>query len=68
MSTIDPTTGKNFSGERLIERTGQMYFAGASTPVDASISDVSGKSSVQEYGSNVANQYSKSLQTMGCTN
>lgn len=64
---IDPTTGKTFTGERLIERTGQMYFAGASIPVDASISDVSGKSSVREYGSNVASQYSKSLQTMGCT-
>lgn len=64
---IDPTTGKAFTGERLVERAGQMYFAGASIPVDAAVSDVSEKSSVREYGSNVTNQYSKSLQTMGCT-
>ncbi|WP_127087363.1 hypothetical protein [Dulcicalothrix desertica] len=64
---IDPTTGKAFTGERLVERAGQMYFAGTGIPVDTTVSDVSEESSVREYGNNVASQYSKSLQTMGCT-
>ncbi|MEO0687090.1 MAG: hypothetical protein AAFY76_19095, partial [Cyanobacteria bacterium J06649_11] len=36
---IDPTTGKIFTGERLIERVGQMHFGGASIPIDSEISN-----------------------------
>ena len=31
---IDPTTSKTFTGERLIERVGQMHFGGAIIPID----------------------------------
>ncbi len=63
---IEPITGKSFTGDRLIERIGQMYFAGTGVPVDNAVSDVSGQLSVRAYGSNVAGQYTKSLQSMGC--
>ena len=32
---VDPTTGKPFSGDRLVERTAQKYLGGTATPVDA---------------------------------
>jgi hypothetical protein len=66
LQQIDPNTGKPFTGNRLIERVGQMYFAGTEVPVDATVSDVSGKLSVRAYGSNLAGKYTKSLQSMGC--
>ena len=31
----DPSTGKPFSGDRLIERGSQMYFAGVNIPIDS---------------------------------
>ncbi|NES01776.1 MAG: hypothetical protein F6K22_02410 [Okeania sp. SIO2F4] len=33
---IDPTTGKNFQGDRAIERVAQMYLGGIGTPIDSS--------------------------------
>jgi hypothetical protein len=63
---IDPTTGKTFTGERLIERAAQMHFGGVGIPVDATVSDVDGKVSVKGYGEKTAVKYSQALQSMRC--
>lgn len=63
---IDPTTGKPFTKDRLIERAAQMHFAGDSIPIDTTASDVSGKMSVKSYGEQTSDRYSKNLQSMEC--
>jgi hypothetical protein len=63
---IDPTTGKPFTKDRLIERAAQIHFAGDGIPVDTTASDVSGKNSVKNYGKQTAGKYSIKLQSMGC--
>jgi hypothetical protein len=63
---IDPTSGKPFTGERLIERAAQMHFGGMGVPVDAAVSDVDGKISVKGYGEKTSAKYSQNLQSMGC--
>lgn len=63
---VDPTTGKPFTKDRLIERAAQMHFAGDSIPIDTTASDVSGKMSVKSYGEQTADKYSKNLQSMEC--
>ncbi len=63
---VNPSTGKPFSGDRLIERAAQMHFGGVGIPVDEVVSDVREENSVKEYASNVANKYSKAMELMGC--
>ncbi|NJR19000.1 MAG: hypothetical protein HC785_27045 [Calothrix sp. CSU_2_0] len=63
---IDPTTGKNFTGNRLIERAAQMHFAGTNISVDSQVSNVSGADSVKEYGEKINQKYSQNLQSMNC--
>ncbi|AFZ28332.1 hypothetical protein Cylst_6556 (plasmid) [Cylindrospermum stagnale PCC 7417] len=47
---IDPTTGQQFTGKRLIERVAQKHFGGDYSKVDASSSDVFGRLSLKDYG------------------
>ena len=63
---IDPTTSKTFTGERLIERVGQMHFGGASIPIDSEISNASESDSVNKHGITVLDGYRKAMEAMDC--
>ncbi|MBV6622672.1 MAG: hypothetical protein KI793_06950 [Rivularia sp. (in: Bacteria)] len=63
---IDPTTSKAFTGERLIERVGQMHFGGASIPIDSEISNSSESDSVNKHGITVLDGYRKAMEAMDC--
>ena len=63
---IDPTTGKAFTGERLIERAGQMHFGGLGIPIDSEVSNVNESDSIQEYGITSSDRYNETLKAMGC--
>lgn len=62
----DPTTGKIFTGERLIERVGQMHFGGASIPIDSEVSNANESDSVNKYGITVLDGYRKAMEAMDC--
>ena len=62
----DPSTGKPFSGDRLIERGSQMYFAGVNIPIDSQVRDVSKGITVTEYGKKTSAKYKRKLQSMNC--
>ena len=62
----DPSTGKPFSGDRLIERASQMHFAGANIPIDSQVRDVSKGITVTEYGKKASAKYRHKLQSMNC--
>ncbi|MGB3651953.1 MAG: hypothetical protein WBA41_12185 [Rivularia sp. (in: cyanobacteria)] len=62
----DPTTGKPFTGDRLIERATQMHFAGVNIPIDSQIRDVSKGMTVKEYGEKAKAKYKQNLQSMNC--
>ncbi|MGB3642178.1 MAG: hypothetical protein WBA39_32050, partial [Rivularia sp. (in: cyanobacteria)] len=62
----DPSTGKPFSGDRLIERATQMHFAGVNIPIDSQISDVIKGMTVTEYGKKTSAKYKQKLQSMNC--
>jgi hypothetical protein len=49
---VDPTTGQDFTGGRLIERVAQKYFGGDYSKVDSDSSDVFGRLSLKDYGKN----------------
>jgi hypothetical protein len=63
---IDPTTGRNFEGNRLVERVAQMHFGGQSVPVDSDATDAHGRLSVRDYGRSAASYYDGALVDMGC--
>ncbi|MEB3218745.1 MAG: hypothetical protein VKN72_21265 [Nostocales cyanobacterium 94392] len=65
---IDPTTGKAFTGERLIERAGQMHFGGLGIPIDSEVSNANESDSIQEYGIASSDRYNEALKAMGCIN
>ncbi|MBV6627370.1 MAG: hypothetical protein KI793_31260 [Rivularia sp. (in: Bacteria)] len=62
----DPSTGKPFSEDRLIERASQMHFAGVNIPIDSQIRDVSKGMTVFEYGNKVSAKYKQKLSSMNC--
>ncbi|MBP0019422.1 MAG: M23 family metallopeptidase [Cyanobacteria bacterium SBLK] len=47
---IDPRSGGNFTGDRLIERVTQKWFGGSGSKVDAGYSDAHGRLSLYGYG------------------
>jgi hypothetical protein len=57
LSQTDPQTGQPFSGQRAIERIGQMQYGGPAIPVDSPASDIRGYYSVFGYGKKVAESY-----------
>ncbi|NJL79804.1 MAG: hypothetical protein HC907_29005 [Richelia sp. SM1_7_0] len=63
---IDPTTGKAFTGERLIERASQMHFGALGIPIDSEVSKVNESDSIQEYGIASSDRYNEALKAMGC--
>ncbi|MBD1921771.1 hypothetical protein H6F77_11780 [Microcoleus sp. FACHB-831] len=64
---IDPASGQPFTGDRLLQRVAQMHFGGSGIPIDALVSDISGKLSVKSYGEKAANDYQQALATLGCS-
>ena len=62
----DPSTGKPFSEDRLIERASQMHFAGVNIPIDSQIRDVRKGITVFEYGEKTKNEYKQNLKSMNC--
>ena len=54
---IDPTTGKPFTGDRLIERVAQMHFGGAFSEIDGGSSDALGRLSLRDYGKETLRHY-----------
>lgn len=62
----DPTTGKPFISDRLLERVAQMHYGGLGTPIDSSATDIHQKLSVQSYGQKVRDNYHKLLADKGC--
>ncbi|BAY84453.1 hypothetical protein NIES267_39490 [Calothrix parasitica NIES-267] len=62
----DPSTGKPFSGDRLIERASQMHFAGVNIPIDSQVRDVSKGMTVTEYGKKASAKYKQKLASMNC--
>ncbi|MCC3573352.1 MAG: hypothetical protein JGK30_14665 [Microcoleus sp. PH2017_40_RAT_O_B] len=57
LSQTDPQTSQPFSGQRAIERIGQMQYGGPAIPVDSPASDIRGYYSVFGYGKKVAESY-----------
>jgi hypothetical protein len=47
---IDPQTGRPFTGDRLIERVGQMWFGGPGSAIDGGGSDAFGRLTLYDYG------------------
>ncbi len=62
---IDPVTGNPFTGDRLVERVAQLYFAGSAIPVDSLAVDSFGRT-VADYGTRVAAGYRSAHQQMNC--
>ena len=62
----DPTTGKPFTGDRLVEYATQMYFAGVNIPIDSQASDLSKGITVKKYGEANNSKYKQNLKTMDC--
>lgn len=54
---IDPQTGRAFTGDRLIERVGQMWFGGPGAAIDGSASDSNDVLSIYDYGVEVRENY-----------
>jgi murein DD-endopeptidase MepM/ murein hydrolase activator NlpD len=54
---IDPQTGRPFTGDRLIERVGQMWFGGPGAAIDGGGSDQNGVLSLYDYGVEVRENY-----------
>ncbi|MBW4435220.1 MAG: M23 family peptidase [Pelatocladus maniniholoensis HA4357-MV3] len=59
---IDPTTGQNFSGERLIERVAQKHFGGDRSQVDSKAKDIFGRLSLKNYSEDVLKSYKQNFQ------
>lgn len=65
-SQIDPTTGKPFTGMRLIERIGQIHFGGPNPRlIDSGQSDLFGRLSIYSYGKELARNYERALKKNG---
>jgi hypothetical protein len=65
-NTTDPTTGKNFTGGRLIERAAQTHFGGPGIPIDGGGSDGNRRLSVYGYGKTALKNYQKALGKQNC--
>jgi hypothetical protein len=63
---IDPTTGINFTGDRLIERAAQMQLAGINIAPDSQAINPSDVKTVKEYGEKAKTKYTQNLQSMNC--
>jgi hypothetical protein len=57
---IDPTTGKLFCGDRLIQRTAQILAGGIFAEIDSPVTNANGTLTVQDFGRDVQAYYSTS--------
>jgi murein DD-endopeptidase MepM/ murein hydrolase activator NlpD len=65
---IDPKTGKPFTQARLIERSAQMWYAGAGSTIDSGGTDSLEQLSTYEYGVRARQHYESSAgQAVACT-
>ena len=55
---IQQAQQEGFSGQRLVERVGQIHFGGPGAPIDGGASDVHGRLTLKTYGEELAHQYS----------
>ena len=62
---IDPTTGKAFTGARLIERAASMHFGGLGIPIDSEVSNANESDSIKEYGIASSDRYKRSFKSNG---
>lgn len=62
---IDPSTGKPFTGARLIERVGQIHFGGTAARIDGGYSDGYGRLSVYQYGRELLKNYQTAAKQKG---
>ena len=58
---IQQAQQEGFSGQRLIERVGQIHFGGPGAPIDGGSSDVHGRLTLKTYGEELAHQYSQAV-------
>lgn len=64
----DPTTGKTFTGRRLLERLGQVHFGGMNSQIDGGQTDTLGRKTVYQYGREFASHYEQILASGGKKN
>lgn len=64
-SQIDPVTVRPFTGDRLIERIAQLYFAGSAIPIGSLAVDSFGNT-VVDHSTRVAAEYRSAYQQMNC--
>ncbi|MEO0519226.1 MAG: hypothetical protein AAF171_18200 [Cyanobacteria bacterium P01_A01_bin.116] len=60
---IQQAQQEGFSGQRLVERVGQIHFGGPGAPIDGGASDVHGRLTLKTYGEELAHQYSAAVST-----
>lgn len=56
-SEIDPTTDKYFCGDRLIERTAQIFAGGLFTPIDSRVANADNSLTILKLGQKVRTYY-----------
>ena len=54
---IEQAMGEGFSGQRLIERVGQIHFGGPGAPIDGSATDIHQRLTLKSYGEKLRQQY-----------
>ena len=65
---IQQAQREGFSGDRLIERVGQIHFGGSYAPIDGSATDGNGRLTLKTYGQELARNYKSAAKNKGdCT-
>ena len=65
---IQQAQREGFSGERLIERVGQIHFGGPYAPIDGNATDGYGRLTLKTYGEELARNYKSAAKSNGdCT-
>ncbi|MGB7084340.1 MAG: M23 family metallopeptidase, partial [Phormidesmis sp.] len=59
---ISKAMSEGFEGDRLIERVGQLHYAGLDAPVDGTGSDQHGRLSIKEYGEELSTAYKQKIE------
>ena len=59
---INHAMDEGFTGDRLIERVGQLHYAGLDAPVDGTGSDKHGRLSIKAYGEELSAAYAQKIE------
>ncbi|KAM3099289.1 M23 family metallopeptidase [Phormidesmis sp. 146-12] len=62
---IQQAVREGFSGDRLIERVGQIHFGGAYAPIDGGSTDAHGRLTLKTYGQELARNYKSAAKSGG---